>query len=163
VIGGLAGLVLGPLLWGRLALAVPIFILERRGPAASIARSWRLVRGAFWRTWGLRALVWLIVVVAGSILSAPLIAVLLPSALKGHAPSTAVLVLLVIFSAIAWAVTQPLIAASLTLIYVDRRMRAEGLDLQLTQAARAAAAATATPASSTPGGYPGAAPAGFPA
>ena len=158
VLGGIAAFVLGGLLWGRLAVAVPIFILERRGPAASIARSWRLVRGAFWRTWGLRALVTLIVSIAGSILSVPLLAVMLPSALHGHTPSTVSLVLLVIFSAVVWMITQPLIAASLTLIYIDRRMRAEGLDLQLTQAARAAA----TP-SSTPGGFPGAAHAGFPA
>lgn len=162
VLGGVAAFVLCGLLWGRLAVAVPIFILERRGPAASIARSWRLVRGAFWRTWGLRALVTLIVSVASSILSVPLLAVLIPSALKGHAPSTVSLILLVIFSAIVWMVTQPLIAASLTLIYIDRRMRGEGLDLQLTQAARAAAAPT-TPGASTPDGYPGAAPAGFPA
>ena len=139
VIGGLAALVLGPLLWGRLAVAVPIFILERRGPGASIARSWRLVKGAFWRTWGLRALVQIIVSVAASILSVPLVLVLLPSALNGKTPSTTALVLLVILGAIVWMLTQPLIAASLTLIYIDRRMRAEGLDVQLTQAARAAA------------------------
>ena len=52
VVGGLAALVIGPLLWGRLAVAVPIFVLERLGPAASVARSWRLVHGAFWRTFG---------------------------------------------------------------------------------------------------------------
>ena len=143
VIGGLAGLVLGPLLWGRLAVAVPIFILERRGPGASIARSWRLVKGAFWRTWGLRALVQIIVSVAASILSIPLVLVLLPSALNGKTPSTTALVLLVILGAIVWMLTQPLIAASLTLIYIDRRMRAEGLDVQLTQAARAATAQAA--------------------
>jgi hypothetical protein len=162
VIGGLAALVLGPLLWGRLAVAVPIFILERRGPGASIARSWRLVKGAFWRTWGLRALVQLIVSVAASILSIPLVLILIPSALNGKTPSTAALVLLVIFGAVVWMLTQPLIAASLTLIYIDRRMRAEGLDVQLTQSARAAAAPT-SPGTSTPGGFPGAARAGFPA
>jgi hypothetical protein len=143
VIGGLVGLVLGPLLWGRLAVAVPIFILERRGPGASIARSWRLVKGAFWRTWGLRALVQIIVSIAASILSVPLVLVLLPSALNGKTPSTTALVLLVILGAVVWMLTQPLIAASLTLIYIDRRMRAEGLDVQLTQAARAASAQAA--------------------
>jgi hypothetical protein len=49
------------------------------------------------------------------------------------------LVVLAIGGAIVWMLTQPLIAAALTLIYVDRRIRAEGLDIQLTQAARAAA------------------------
>ena len=160
VLGGIAAVVLGGLLWGRLAVAVPIFILERRGPGASIARSWRLVRGAFWRTWGLRALVTIIVSIASSVLSLPVYFVIFASALNGHTPSTASLVLLVIASAGVWMLTQPLIAAALTLIYVDRRMRAEGLDLQLTQAARAAATPSAM---STPGGFPGAAHVGFPA
>jgi hypothetical protein len=145
VLGGVAALVLGPLLWGRLALAVPIFILERKGPGASIARSWRLVRGAFWRVWGLRALVTIIVSVASSALSLPLVGVIFASAVNGHTPGTIDLVLVVIFGAVVWMVTQPLTAAALTLIYVDRRMRAEGLDLQLVQAARAAATPTPAP------------------
>jgi hypothetical protein len=145
VLGGVAALVLCPLLWGRLALAVPIFILERKGPGASIARSWRLVRGAFWRVWGLRALVTIIVSVASSALSLPLVGVIFASAVNGHTPGTIELVLVVIFGAVIWMVTQPLTAAALTLIYVDRRMRAEGLDLQLVQAARAAATPTPAP------------------
>jgi hypothetical protein len=160
VIGGVAALIFAVMLWGRLAVAVPIFVLERRGPGASIARSWRLVSGAFWRTWALRALVSVIVGIAASILAAPLDIVLIPSALDGHAPSTGALILVVIFNAVIWMLTQPLIAASLTLIYIDRRMRAEGLDVQLTQAARAAAPSPAAP---MPGGFPGAAHAGFPA
>jgi hypothetical protein len=143
VVGGLVAVVLAPLLWGRLAIAVPIFVLERRGPAASIARSWRLVRGAFWRTFGLRALVSIIVSVAASALSLPVVGVVFDSAVHGHSPSTLALVMVVIFSAIVWTLTQPLIAASLTLIYMDRRMRAEGLDIQLTRAAQAVSAAGA--------------------
>jgi hypothetical protein len=139
VLGGIAALVLCPLLWGRLALTVPIFVLERRGPGASVARSWRLVRGAFWRVWGLRALMFIIVTAASAALSVPLVIVVLGSDNRDTLPVFA-LVLAVLLGAIVWALTQPLIAASLTLIYVDRRMRAEGLDLQLTRAAQAAAA-----------------------
>ena len=88
---------------------------------------------------GLRALVYIIVAAAGAALSVPLIVVIVGSADRNSlAPIS--LILLVVFGAIVWAVTQPLVAASLTLIYVDRRMRAEGLDIQLTQAAQAAAA-----------------------
>lgn len=47
------------------------------------------------------------------------------------------LVVMAAGSAIVWALTQPLLAAALTLIYVDRRMRAEGLDIALTRAAQA--------------------------
>jgi Membrane domain of glycerophosphoryl diester phosphodiesterase len=140
VLGGVAALVLCPLLWGRLAVAVPIFVLERRGPGAAIARSWRLVRGAFWRVFLLRALVTLIVAVAASALSVPLFLIVIGSAVAGRTPSTIALVFVVIVGVVVWMITQPITAAALTLIYIDRRMRAEGLDMQLTQAARAAAA-----------------------
>jgi hypothetical protein len=138
ILGGAAMVVLCPLLWGRLALAVPIFVLERQGPGRSIARSWRLVRGAFWRVWGLRALVSLIVGAAAAALSAPIIVLLFGSLSRGENASTTVLVLAAITGAVTWTLTQPVVASALTLIYVDRRMRAEGLDIQLTQAARAA-------------------------
>jgi hypothetical protein len=135
--------VLCPLLWGRLALAVPVFVLERQGPGRAIARSWRLVRGAFWRVWGLRALVSLIVGAASAALTAPIIVLLFGSATRGENASAIVLVLAAITGAVVWMLTQPVVASALTLIYVDRRMRAEGLDLQLTQAARAADASPA--------------------
>ncbi len=141
VVGGIAAVVLCPLLWGRLALTVPIFVLERRGPGASVARSWRLVRGAFWRVWGLRALMYIIVTAASAALSVPLVVVLVGSS-NSDTLAPVALVLLVLFGAVVWALTQPLVAASLTLIYVDRRMRAEGLDIQLTRAAQAAAASS---------------------
>jgi hypothetical protein len=143
VVGGVSALVLCPLLWGRLAVAVPIFVLERRGPAASIARSWRLVRGAFWRVFGLRALVTIIVSVAASALSVPVVLVVIGSAVDGKTPSTLALVFVAIVGVVVWMITQPITAAALTLIYIARRLRAEGLDMQLTQAARAGAATAA--------------------
>ena len=76
---------------------------------------------------------------ASAALSVPLVVVLIGSDTRDNVPVLA-LVLAVLLGAVVWAVTQPLVAASLTLIYVDRRMRAEGLDLQLTRAAQAAAA-----------------------
>jgi hypothetical protein len=71
-----------------------------------------------------------------------LVLVIFSSAIHGQAPSAAALVFVAIVGVLVWMVTQPITAAALTLIYIDRRMRAEGLDMQLTQAARAAAAAT---------------------
>jgi hypothetical protein len=139
VVGGISALVLCPLLWGRLAAAVPIFVLERRGPVASIARSWRLVRGAFWRVFGLRLLITIIVSVAASALAVPVVLIVIGSAVDGKTPSILALAFVAIVGVVGWTVTQPITAAALTLIYIDRRMRAEGLDMQLTQAARAAA------------------------
>ena len=149
VVGGVSALVLCPMLWGRLAVAVPIFVLERRGPAASIARSWRLVRGAFWRVFGLRLLVTILVSVAASALSVPVVLIVVGAAVDGKTPSTLALAFVAIVGVVVWMITQPIVAAALTLIYIDRRMRAEGLDMQLTQAARAAAAAGTTGAPAT--------------
>jgi hypothetical protein len=151
--------VLCPYFWGKLALAIPVFVLENKGAGASIARSWRLVHGAFWRVFSLRALVAIIVGVAAVAISAPFAATSFGAAARGDAPTTSGLILTGIGGTIAWMVTQPLLAASLTLIYVDRRMRAEGLDLQLTQAALAAHAGSGP---GTPMGTPVApAPPGF--
>jgi len=146
VIGIPVAVAAGILLWGKLALAVPAFMLERLDAGASVTRSWRLVKGAFWRVWSLRALVSLIVGVAGSVIS--LVFVFGSGLFGGFSFFTdggqrplGGLIVMAIGSAVVWMLTQPLLAAALTLIYVDRRMRAEGLDIQLVQAARAAAAA----------------------
>lgn len=126
-------------LWGKLALVVPAFVLERTGVGAAISRSWRLVRGAFWRTWGLRALAYLIVVIAGGVLSIPFGLSTFRDLSGGNTASAGSLALSTIGAGIVWMLTQPLLAAAVTLIYIDRRMRAEGLDIQLTQVARQAA------------------------
>ena len=130
-------------LWGKLAVVVPAFVLERTGVGAAITRSWRLVRGAFWRTWGLRALAYLIVVIAASVLSIPFGISSFQDISGGSTPSTGSVALSTIGGGIVWMLTEPLLAAAVTLIYIDRRMRAEALDIQLAQAARQAAAPSA--------------------
>lgn len=145
LIAGPAGIILAiPIalyLWGKLAIVVPAFVLERIGVGAAISRSWRLVRGAFWRTWGLRALAYLIVGIAASVLSIPFGISSFQDLNNGDSLSTGSLALSAVGGAIVWMLTEPLLAAAVTLIYIDRRMRAEGLDIQLAQAARQAATA----------------------
>jgi MFS family permease len=147
LIGGPVGIIaavpLAIYLWGKLAVVVPAFVLERSGVGAAIARSWRLVRGAFWRTWGLRALAYLIVVIAASVLSIPFGISSFQDINGGSTPSTGSIALSTIGGGIVWMLTEPLLAAAVTLIYIDRRMRAEALDIQLAQAARQAAAPSA--------------------
>jgi hypothetical protein len=151
VVGIPASLALGIFLWGKLALAVPAFVLERLGPWKAVTRSWRLVKGAFWRVWGLRALMTLIVGVASFTVALPFQIASgaagggFSGLTSGEARPLSALVIGTIGAAVAWMLVQPLLAAALTLIYVDRRMRAEGLDLQLTQAALANNAAAVPP------------------
>jgi MFS family permease len=140
-VGIIAAIPLAIYLWGKLAVAVPAFVLERVGVGAAISRSWRLVRGAFWRTWGLRALAYLIVLIAASVLSIPFGISSFQDINGGNAPSTGSIALSAVGGGIVWMLTEPLLAAAVTLIYIDRRMRAEGLDIQLAQAARQSAGA----------------------
>ncbi len=137
--GVIGAIPLAVYLWGKVAIAVPAFVLERTGVGAAIARSWRLVRGAFWRTWGLRALAYLIVVIAAGVLSVPFGISSFQDLSGGNSPSTGSIALSTVGGGIVWMLTEPLLAAAVTLIYIDRRMRAEGLDIQLAQAARQAA------------------------
>src|SRR6266487_915338 len=53
------------------ALIGGLVVLEREGPARALARSWRLVRGSFWRVLGITLLAGLIVVVTAGVLQIP--------------------------------------------------------------------------------------------
>jgi len=119
----------------------PVVVLEREGPARSLARSWRLVRRSFWRVFGISLLAWLIVVVTALVLQIPF-TVIAGAAGGGnsHLPGTTTGSLLgVVISAVggivAGAVARPISAGVTVLLYVDLRMRREGLDLVLQTAA----------------------------
>ncbi len=72
-------------LWGIWAVAVPALIIENQGLGAALRRSQNLVRGTFWRVWGIRALGFGIVSVAGGVVS---IAVgILAAAVTGDQPA----------------------------------------------------------------------------
>jgi hypothetical protein len=149
---GLIGLIVfGVFLWGKLALAVPAYVLEGVGPIEALKRSWRLVRGSFWRVWGIRALTGLIVGVIAFLLVVPFFigAVATTGLFTGGTPSgtpVGFLLLTILGSIVATTITAPLTAGVLVLLYVDRRMRAEALDVALVAAAGGApASAPATP------------------
>jgi hypothetical protein len=106
---------------------------------ASLRRSRGLVRGAWWRTFGILGLVNIIAQVLGNVLAVPFIALTyLVSFLTGDGLNIyAILPLLVasVGTIVASAVTWPFTAVSTALLYVDRRMRREALDLELSRAA----------------------------
>jgi membrane-anchored glycerophosphoryl diester phosphodiesterase (GDPDase) len=125
----------------KTALVPSILIIERLSLGKAIARSWRLTRRAFWRTFGTLALVFVIVYFATSIITTPvqLLFAILGGVLNptgGTAESmtgtlvalaAVTTVLTVIVSAIGLIVQ----SAATALIYIDLRMRKEGLDLEL--------------------------------
>lgn len=133
---------------GRLGVAPVVVVLDGRFPDptgrpvgvfAAIRRTWELTRGNTWRNVGVLLLVQILAGVVGQVLG---VAVALLTAVGGLAagggattigPVAAALTVVV-----SLVVTLPFTAAASTLLYVDLRMRREGLDLELANAADAA-------------------------
>ncbi|HSR82946.1 MAG TPA: glycerophosphoryl diester phosphodiesterase membrane domain-containing protein [Streptosporangiaceae bacterium] len=136
ILGGIGTAVVEVLLWVRLSLTMPAVVLERISPVGAVKRSWRLTRGSFWRLFGILLLTLLIVIVAGYVLALPF--AFIGSIVGGGslnifaAPVSTPLTTLIIGavgSIVAATVTRPIGAGVNVLLYVDLRMRREGLDL----------------------------------
>ncbi|MET9630899.1 hypothetical protein ABZX92_25840 [Lentzea sp. NPDC006480] len=121
------------------SLIGPALVLERCGVGAAFGRSRALVNGAWWRTFGILVLAAIISGVISWIISLPF--GLLGAATTGFSsdPTAALsagsLVLSAIGGIIAQTITLPFSSAVNVLVYVDRRMRAEGMDIELQRAA----------------------------
>jgi hypothetical protein len=106
-------LIIGALIiWVFLSVAVPSFIIERTGATASMSRSWKLVSGHWWHTFG-------VILVAG------IIAGIVNGILTAIGGSNFFLVW--IFSAIGQSITAPFVALVAVILYLDLRARHEGL------------------------------------
>jgi hypothetical protein len=128
-------------------MAGPVVVLERDGPGRSLARSWRLVRRSWWRVFGISLLAALIVLITAGILQLPfeLIAGRVGGGntyLPGAGGSVLGILISAVGSIVAGAVTRPISAGVAVLLYVDLRMRREGLDLVLQTAAASGAGTT---------------------
>ncbi len=138
--GALAFAVGGVWLWGIWAVAAPALVLERLGPLRALGRSFALVRGAFWRTWSVRALGWLLAYVLAEIATIPFqaLAALLtgtdPFDQASHGVSQPGLYVAItaIGTLVAATIAGPVSSAIDVLLYTDLRMRREGMDIVLT-------------------------------
>lgn len=97
------------------AMAMPAFIVERKGITASMSRSWQLVRGSWWHTLG-------VIVVAG------ILAGIVSGAIGAIGGST--LIGSWIFGAIGQIITAPFVALVAVVLYVDLRARHENLSAE---------------------------------
>jgi hypothetical protein len=146
-------LILGVWLWGIWSVAVPAMMVEDLGVRGSLRRSKQLVGGTFWRVWGIRAVGAIMVSFVSSLIGVPfqVLGIILSggdiSALFGRNGDLPVALLLCtsIGSIISLTVTAPVKAAIDALLYVDLRMRKEGLDLVLQQATAQPPSRTALP------------------
>ncbi len=140
LVGLAAALVLGFWLSTRLSLVPSALMIERLPLRAAISRSWSLTTGFFWKTLGIELLVAMIISFATSIVTTPLQLVVTYGSLliNPNGDETASLVgvlvayiLAVVLSVVFGAIGSVMQSATAALIYVDLRMRKEGLDLEL--------------------------------
>lgn len=144
VVGGIALLILTIWAGVRLVLCQPIVVLEVAGPMTAMRRSWQLVKGRWWRTFGIFLLAAIVVTVIAGIIELPFTFLGIfaggrspflttPNAAVAG-PSIVAIIISGIGGVIATTCTRPISAGVLVLQYADLRMRKEGFDLVLQQA-----------------------------
>jgi len=116
-----------PGIWLVVALstAVPALMFERVGPLRALGRSLELVRGRWWPTFGV-LLVALLLVIGVQIL----LAIIFGSIESGLKVGSVTLLIVLdgISGAISALISYPFLAIVCAVIYIDLRMRKEGLD-----------------------------------
>lgn len=137
---GLIFFVLATWIGVRLSLAGPALLLERAGVGLALKRSWRLVGGSWWRVWGVLLVAAIITGIGASIVAGPFSIAQTMALGSDPSVSTSRVFLAAalggIGEIIGGTVMTPFSAAVTSLLYIDRRMRAEGLDIELTRAAQ---------------------------
>ena len=137
LLAGLAGAVY---LYFRLSLAPCALVLEKLGIRDSLRRSWLLVKGDWWRVFGISLLTLIVAMFVSLVIQVPFELLGYGSVGEltsggGDALSARTLVLSSLGGIVASTLVDPFTAGVRALLYVDRRMRAEGLDVALTAAA----------------------------
>ncbi|WP_409497332.1 hypothetical protein [Amycolatopsis sp. cmx-11-12] len=128
------------------ALASPAFILERGTVMEAFRRSVKLVSGMFWRVFGILLLAYVISSFLASIITLPFsfgaFLSIFGNLDQMYIPSTGDLILQSVGTVIAQTIVGPFTALVTVILYIDQRMRREGMDIEL---ARAAGIATPPP------------------
>ncbi|WP_374946535.1 hypothetical protein [Agreia sp.] len=127
----------------KTALVPSIIVLERRGVISSIRRSWYLTNGSFWKTFGVLALVSAILSTATQIITTPVSFIgglatsfLFPTGASDDSASfiavtVATYGLTLIISLVLGSIAAVVQSSAVAIVYIDLRMRREGLDLDL--------------------------------
>lgn len=122
----------------KLLLVPSTLVLEGASLRTAIVRSWRLIRGRFWNTFGVMFLIGIIMSTAVSVVSMPLsllgslfVPVIAPTGTNDASEIVAMLIVTVAPQLIVYvlqAVAIVVQCAAAAFIYLDCRMRYEGLD-----------------------------------
>ncbi|GAA4265329.1 hypothetical protein [Frondihabitans peucedani] len=142
LIGFLGVVVLAVWIGVKTALVPSILLLERLTIRQAVARSWSLTRQSFWRVFGIIALVTVIVGTAANVVGAPVSflaqiggGLVQPNGSVGDTSAvvTFIVVSLVgnLLTVLIQAIGAVIQSATVALLYIDLRIRREGLDLEL--------------------------------
>ncbi|MBE8522555.1 hypothetical protein ILP97_34565 [Amycolatopsis sp. H6(2020)] len=139
-VGVMLCIIPGVLAWTFWALAAPALVLERGTFRTAFARSVKLVSGAFWRVLGVLLLAVLIQSIFERIIQLPFTIgtgvfsdMFNPS--KVTVPTDGDLLLASAGQIIAGTIAIPFVALVTVIVYLDLRMRREGMDIELARAA----------------------------
>lgn len=148
----LVALAVAAWLYVRYSLAAPALMLESTpgrahhlgsaprpiGIGMSLRRSAELVTRSWWRVFGILILVWLVAAIVAQVIG---VLFSVPYFLVGdpYDPATTTTLGMLTLSAfggiVSTTITAPFLAAAVVLLYVDRRIRREALDIELARAA----------------------------
>lgn|GEM_PF-4096427 len=99
----------GVMLWTMLSAAVPVAVVEKKGPFASMRRSWELMQGRMWRSVGVYTAAWVLVVaIVGSLIG-----------------------LDILLSMVGSWITYPVPLVFSTVIYFNQRVEKEAFDQEI--------------------------------
>ncbi|MCL4499547.1 MAG: hypothetical protein M1335_04805 [Chloroflexi bacterium] len=144
--GGMAGSVMGflaaaPFFLGmivllvyvglRLILVEPAFIVEMKGAAGSLGRSWALMSGSVGKAFALVLIAGLVIGLISVIMTGPTQAIIAIKAQQGMRAAPGVYLLNTVLSTLVNVLTVPLFSIVVILLYYDARIRREGFDLEL--------------------------------
>jgi hypothetical protein len=119
-----------PGIWIGIAwcLCFPALLFERIGPIAALQRSFSLTKQRWWASFLLWVVGYLLVSIVGGVIQLGLEGIAEAVADDNTAARA---VASAIGSTVSSAITYPFLAAVLTILYFDQRVRKEGFDLQL--------------------------------
>jgi hypothetical protein len=143
VLGGIGAGTVALWLMIRFSLASPALMLEKQGVLKSMSRSAKLVRGSWWRVFGIQLLAAIIANIISAIIVIPFTFI---AAAFGGGGFTGLmnsggdfgwtfLIISGIGSVVGSMITFPINAGVTVLLYIDQRIRREALDLELARAA----------------------------
>jgi len=125
----------------KFSVASPAMVLENLGVFAAIGRSWSLTRGNFWRLFGINILTAIITSMVAGIFGGIASALSVIFVVAGSSsPEDAITsintayILTMVVSTIAQLLILPFTSSVNALLYIDLRMRKEGLDVELRNA-----------------------------